>query len=98
MVEVMLLGRCRRGHDSPLQSSIRSNVSFIYVVQVLEERQSHVRRERTEPLGQPVNVDDGTVESVQLTRDRLPVLALQQCWIRLFGPVLPSLFGWLVEA
>lgn len=36
---------------------------------------------------QPVEVDDGWVESVQLAGYSLPVLAPQQRWIGLIGPV-----------
>jgi len=73
--------------------SSTSDASSFWVVMVLEHRQNHVCRQHAQALPEPVEVDDGGVESVQLAGDSRPVLARQQRWIRLIGPVSPSSFS-----
>ena len=57
--------------------SFSSDVSVFWVVMVLEHRQNRVRREDAEALPEPVEIDDGGVESVQLGGDSRPVIARQ---------------------
>lgn len=77
--------------------SFSSDVSMFWVVTVLEDRQNQVGRKSAEASSQLVEVDDGGVESVQFAGDTLPVLACQQRWVRLIGPVSPSTFRGLLQ-